>query len=65
MILRSSAPGSKPSLTDSGIAEPGGNSFSDARAASLWLLIMVPPSLRVPKCLCMLLSSVPQHSSAT
>jgi uncharacterized LabA/DUF88 family protein len=35
MIQRSSAPGIKPSLTDSGIAEPGGNSFSQRRESDL------------------------------
>ncbi|MCX7672777.1 MAG: NYN domain-containing protein [Thiobacillaceae bacterium] len=35
MIMPSSAPGSKPFLTDSGIAEPRGNSFSGGRAADL------------------------------
>lgn len=35
MIGASSAPGSKPSLTDSGIAEPRGNSFSGSSAGDL------------------------------
>ena len=35
MICSQSAPGSKPSLTDSGIAEPRGNSFSGFRAEDL------------------------------
>lgn len=35
MITSPSAPGSKPSLTDSGIAEPRGNSFSGSRDADL------------------------------
>lgn len=35
MIKPSSAPGSKPSLTDSGIAEPRGNSFSGGSAVDL------------------------------
>jgi len=35
MITSSSAPGSKPSLTDSGIAEPRGNSFPRLRSGDL------------------------------
>jgi hypothetical protein len=35
MIKPSSAPGSKPSLIDSGIAEPRGTSFSGGRSADL------------------------------
>jgi len=35
MMKPSSAPGSKPSLIDSGIAEPRGNSFSDHRSGDL------------------------------